>query len=61
MERKTNLKRVKNCSEDPRFLKLKLFQLIGCFLDPKLFIKILTTGAKGGILSKSDGDLDVGD
>ena len=30
MERKTNLKQVKNCSEDPRFLKLKLFQLIGC-------------------------------
>ena len=29
MERKTNLKQVKNCSEDPRFLKLKLFQLIG--------------------------------
>ena len=30
MERKTNLKQVKNCSEDPRFLKLKLFQIIGC-------------------------------
>ena len=29
MERKTNLKQVKNCSEDTRFLKLKLFQLIG--------------------------------
>ena len=30
MERETNLKQVKNCSEEPRFLKLKLFQLIGC-------------------------------
>ena len=30
MERKTNLKQVKNCSENPRLLKLKLFQLIGC-------------------------------
>ena len=30
MERKTNLKQVKNCSEDPQFLKLKLCQLIGC-------------------------------
>ena len=29
MERKTNLKQVKNRSEDSRFLKLKLFQLIG--------------------------------
>ena len=29
MECKTNLKQVKNCNEDPRFLKLKLFQLIG--------------------------------
>ena len=25
------------------------------------FFKILTTGTKGGILPKSDGDLDVGD
>ena len=30
MERKTNLKQVKNWSEDPRFWKSKPFQIIGC-------------------------------
>ena len=30
VERKTNLKQVKNFSEVPQFVKLKLFQFIGC-------------------------------
>ena len=30
-------------------------------VTPNFFFKILTTGTKGGILPKSDGDLDVGD
>ena len=28
--RRQTVKQVKNCSDDPRFLKSKLFQLIGC-------------------------------
>ena len=38
MERNTNLKQVKNCSEDPRFLKLKLFQLTESVDVSKIFL-----------------------
>ena len=59
-------------SEAAKALKLTLFtvrslkhfnpRFLPNFLgDPIFFFKILTTGTKGGILPKSDGDLDVGD
>ena len=58
-------------SEVAKALKLTLFTVRSLetltpdfshsFSVTPIFFKILTTGTKGGILPKSDGDLDVGD